>query len=387
MELKDMTLQDVESRLAELDGIRNSSEDPKEVEKLAAEVVELEARKAELKDLEERKAMAAELQENKTTETVETIEERKGETTMKDIKEFRNSKEYINAYAEYIKTGKDEEVRALLTTNVGEAGTIAVPDFVYDEVKTAWDRNEIMNLVRRESVPGNLKVQFEISGSDAVIHDEGSGAVSEETLQLGIVTMIPKNIKKWISISDEAMSLRGQAFLNYIYRELTHKIVKKAADELVGKIAALPSSATATSPSAKVQTLAPAVGTVAAAMGDLSDDAANPVVVMNKATWSAFKAAQYANGYAVDPFEGLPVRYNNSLPAYASANTNDVYAIVGDFGYGALANFPDGEGIEFKFDELTKKKEDLVEVLGKLYGVAEPVACGAFVLLKKPATL
>ena len=56
MEIKDMTLQDVESRLAELDGIRNNSEDPEEVEKLAAEVEELEARKVELADLEERKA-------------------------------------------------------------------------------------------------------------------------------------------------------------------------------------------------------------------------------------------------------------------------------------------------------------------------------------------
>ena len=387
MEIKDMTLQDVESRLAELDGIRNTSEDPEEVEKLAAEVEELEARKVELADLEERKAQAAELQENKQTEKAEKIEERKGEIEMVDIKEFRNSKEYIEAFAEATKTGNFDECRTLLTTNVGEAGTIAVPDFVYEEIKTAWDRNEIMNMVRRESVPGNMKVQFEISGSDAVIHDEGSGAVSEETLTMGIVTLIPKYIKKWISVSDEAMSLRGEAFLNYIYRELSHKIVKKAADELVAKIIALPSSATSTTPSAKAETLAPAVGTVAAAMGDLSDDAANPVVIMNKATWSKFKAAQYAASYSIDPFEGLPVRYNNSLPAYDSANTNDVYAIVGDLGYGALANFPNGEGIEFTFDQYSKKKEDFVEVLGKLYGVAEPVACAAFVLLKKPASL
>ena len=108
---------------------------------------------------------------------------------------------------------------------------------------------------------------------------------------------------------------------------------------------------------------------------------------MNKATWATFKAAQYANGYAVDPFEGLPVRYNNSLPAYSAADTNDVYMIVGDLGYGALANFPNGDAVEFKFDELTKKKEDLVEVLGRMYGIAAPVACKAFTLVKKPATL
>lgn len=385
MELKDMTLADVEARLAEIDGLVKASENEEEIRSFTEEMKELEARKVELKDLEERKEAAKEIQEGKASVT--TIEERKGEEKMKDIKEFRNSAEYINAFAEFVKTGNADECRALLTTNVGEAGTVAVPDFVYDQIKTAWDRNEILQLVPREEVPGNLQVQFEISGTDAVVHDEGSGAVAEETLVLGIVTLIPKNIKKWISVSDEVMGLRGQAFLDYILRELNHKILKKAADELVGKIAALPSSATSTTPSAGTVTAAPAVGTVAAAMGELSDDASNPIVIINKKTWSAFKAAQYAAQYAVDPFEGLTVRYNNSLPAYSDATAGQVYAIVGDLGYGALANFPNGFNPTYKVDELTQKKSDLVEILGKLFGVAEPVACKAFTLVKKPESL
>ena len=385
MELKDMTLADVEARLAEIDGLVKASENEEEIRSFTEEMKELEARKVELKDLEERKEAAKEIQEGKASVT--TIEERKGEEKMKDIKEFRNSAEYINAFAEFVKTGNADECRALLTTNVGEAGTVAVPDFVYEQIKTAWDRNEILQLVPREEVPGNLQVQFEISGTDAVVHDEGSGAVAEETLVLGIVTLIPKNIKKWISVSDEVMGLRGQAFLDYILRELNHKIMKKAADELVGKIAALPDTATETTPCAGTVTAAPAVGTVAAAMGELSDDAANPIVIINKKTWSAFKAAQYAAQYAVDPFEGLTVRYNNSLPAYADATEGQVYMIVGDLGYGALANFPNGFVPTYKVDELTQKKSDLVEILGKLFGVAEPVACKAFTLVTKPAQI
>ena len=382
-----MTLKDVEERLAEIDKTVETSQSEEEIRSLTEEMKELKVRQSELKDLEERKQAAEELNSGKATDVVEIIEERKGETNMKDIKEFRNSEEYINAFAEYLKTGKDEECRALLTTNVGEAGTIAVPDFVLDEIKTAWDRNEILQLVPRTEIPGNLQIQFEISGTDAVIHDEGSGAVAEETLTLGIVTLIPKNIKKWISVSDEVMSLRGQAFLNYIFRELNHKIFKKAADELVSKIANLPAIATATTPMAAAVTAAPAVGTVASAMGELSDDASNPTVIMNKKTWSAFKAAQYAAGYSIDPFEGLNVRYNNSLPAYADASAGDVYMIVGDLGYGALANFPDGFAVSYKVDDLTKKKEDLVEILGKMFGVAEPVACRAFTLVKKPESI
>lgn len=385
MELNEMTLNDVESRIAELDTEGKSTE---EIEAMTEELKALNERKAELADLEARKAAAQAINDGKVASSeVKVIEERKGETKIMTVKEYRNSEEYINAFAEYLKTGKDEECRALLTTNVGEAGTIAVPDFVLDEIKTAWDRNEILQLVPKTEIPGNLQIQFEISGTDAVIHDEGSGAVAEETLIPGIVTLIPKNIKKWISVSDEVMSLRGQAFLNYIFKELNHKILKKAADELVSKIANLPAIATETTPMAAAVTAAPAVGTVASAMGELSDDASNPTVIMNKKTWSAFKAAQYAAGYSIDTFEGLNVRYNNSLPAYADASAGDVYMIVGDLGYGALANFPDGFAVSYKVDDLTKKKEDLVEILGKMYGVAEPVACRAFTLVKKPESI
>ena len=61
-----------------------------------------------------------------------------------ETKEFRNSKEYINAFAEYIKTNDDKELRALITTGgyaTGNSATVEVPDMVYDIVKTAWERD------------------------------------------------------------------------------------------------------------------------------------------------------------------------------------------------------------------------------------------------------
>lgn len=302
-----------------------------------------------------------------------------------DIKELRNSQKYIDAYAEMIKTGKEEEVRALLSENAAD-GTIAVPDLVYDIVKTAWDKNEIMSLVTKTELAGNLKVNFEISGTDAVIHTEGSGSVTEEELVEGIATIIPAFVKKWIAISDEVMAMRGQAFLNYIYDELTHKIVKKMADQLVALIAALPQVATATSPDAAKITTAPAMSTVAEAIANLSDEASNPVIIMNKLTYSAFKAVQYGNNYGVDPFEGLDVKFNNTLPAYSAATAGQVYMIVGDLGQGAIANFPEGDTIRFTFDELTRKKDDLVEVLGKEYVGLGVVACKAFTLVAKPVS-
>ena len=381
-EIMTLDQEQIEARSAELAVEIEAAETNEAMDNIQAELEAIEERRAQIRiEIETRKKDIAEVIKG-SGDVVETIEERKIDTM-----EIRNSKEYIDAYAEYIKTGKDLECRKLTSTNdttPNGTGTVAVPDFVYDIVKTAWEKEGIMALVRKSYLRGNLKVQFEASGSDAAVHTEGAAAVSEETLVLGIVTLVPQSIKKWISISDEVYDLRGEEFLRYIYDELAYRIAKKAADQIVAKIQACGTVSTTTCPGVpKITQSSIAVGSVAAAMAALSDEAANPVVMMNKATWGAFKAAQYAASYAVDPFEGLPVVFNNTITAYSAATTGVTYAIVGDLGHGALANFPNGEGIDFKFDELSKKKEDLIEVLGREYVALGVVAPNAFVKIVK----
>ena len=299
-----------------------------------------------------------------------------------EIKELRNTPEYIDAYAEYIK-GNDKELRVLLSENV--SGTVAVPELVYDIVKTAWERDGIMARVRKSYLKGNLKVQFEIDGDTAYVHTEAANsAVSEENLVLGIVELVPASIKKWIAISDEVYDLRGEAFLNYIYDELTYQIARKAADTLIAKIEACGTVSTTTCPSVQVlNTNAIGVGTVAQAMAKLSGNANDPVVIMNRQTWGDFKAAQASNGYNYDPFEGLPVLFNNSIKAWSAASTGDTVAIVGDLGEGALANFPNGEEITLKFDELSKAEYDLIKIIGRQYVGLGVVAPDHFVKISK----
>ena len=354
------------------------------------DALENEAR-AIKEELESRKA--AEAKRNKIRSAVaggagEVVPEMKVEEkkTM-TIEELRNSAEYIDAYAEYIKTADDTELRNMLTTvndtTPNGTATIPVPVFVYDITKTAWEREGITSRVRKSYLKGNLKVGFEISGSAAAIHNEGASAVSAEDLVLGIVEMVPKSIKKFVQISDEALDLRGEAFLRYIYDELTYRIAKKAADELVAKIIACGTVSTTTCPGVPAIATTATLGTVAAAIANLSDEAANPVVMMNKLTWGTIKGLQANGSYAYDPFEGLPVVFNNTIKAYSAASTGDTYMIVGDLDHGALMNFPNGDGIEFKFDNLSLKKQDLVEVLGRQFVAIGVVAPDAFVKVTK----
>lgn len=296
--------------------------------------------------------------------------------------EIRNSTEYINAYAEYIKTGDPTECRALLTSNV--SGTVAVPDYVEGVVRTAWAKEGIVSRVRKSYIKGNLKVGFEISSTPAQKHVEGAGEVSEETLVLGTVTLVPASIKKWISISDEVLDLRGTAFLDYIYDELTYRIAKKAADDLVAQINACGTVSTTTCPSVpKITEATLGIGTIAKAVAALSDEANNPVIMMNKLTWGAFKAVQAANNYGYDPFEGLPVVFNNTITAYSAATTGVTYAIVGDLDQGALMNFPDGENVTLKYDDKTLMTSDLIKILGRQYVASGVVAPDAFVKVTK----
>lgn len=378
MEIKEMSIEELEERksaiVAELDN-EDADLDALE-EEMRSIKAELEERKAtESKKAEIRASVAQ--GEGVVTKEIEK-EERK---TMTEA-EIRNSKEYIDAYADYLKTEDPSECRALLTTNA--SGTVAIPDMVYDLVKTAWEREGIMSRVRKAYVKGNLKVGFEISATGAVLHTEGGDAVTEESLVLGTVNLVPTSIKKWISVSDEALDLRGEAFLQYIYDELTYQIAKKAADTVVAKIIACGTESTTTCVSVPVITATSAsVGLIASAIAELSDEAANPVVIMNKATWGAFKNAQYANKFNADPFEGLDVVFNNTLKSIDAASTGDTFAIVGDLDHGALANFPNGEGIDIKVDETTLMTSDLVRVLGREYVGIGIVAPDAFVKINK----
>ena len=373
MKINEMNKEQIEERKLAINAEIDNADEAK-LEELNKEIDQLEARAKEI-EMAETRAMLKEV----LAGAGKVVESNNGEA---DKVEVRNTDAYVNAYAEYIKTGDDRECRSLLTTNA--SGVLPVPSIVDEIVRTAWDNEEILSRVRKTYIKGNLKVAFERSATGAVEHTEGTSAPSEETLLLGIVTMIPKNIKKWITISDEAVTMGGEAFLRYIYDELTYQIVKKLAALVVNDIKSLSTEAGETAPAAAKITEAPGLNTVATAFANLSDEARNCVVIMNKLTYANFKAAQAAGNFNVDPFMGLPVLFNNSLDAYDSASANAVYAIVGDLS-GAQVNYPEGEGIVIKWDDLSLAEQDMVKVVGRQYSAHAVTASGRFCNIAKPS--
>ena len=382
-EIKDMTIEEVEVRASEIQKEVESADETR-MSELKTELDALEERKNELKQ------MATEAKE-----TREMVAEGKGdiekiESVIKEEKRMTNKEivatpEYRDAFANYIRTGDDKECRALLTENV--SGDVPVASIVYDIVKNAWEKEGIVARIKKTYVKGNLRVGFEISADGAFIHTEGqtTSSASAENLVLGTVNIVASNIKKFIYVSDEVID--STEFLTYVYDELVYQIAKKLADTVIAKIEACGTVSTNT-PSVNVgvpvvSASSITLDTIAKAIASISDQATDPVIIMNKATFASFKAVQAAGNYGYDPFEGLPVLFNNTVKAFAVASSGDTYAIVGDLGEGMIANFPNGEGIKIKLDDLSLAESDMVKIVGRQYVGVEVVGPASFAKIQK----
>lgn len=386
MNIEEMTMEQIEARKAEI-ATEIEKADEARLAELNAEIEGLEVRRQALIEIAEKEKAEKELEERKANAQAVVagagvvLSEAKEERKMENVIE---SRAYMDAYANYIKTGRADECRSLLTENA--SGDLPVPAIVSDIVATAWERDDIMSRVNRTFIKGNLKVAFEKSADGAYVHTEGTTAPTEEDLQLGIVTMVPANIKKWITISDEAVAMGGEAFLRYIYDELTYQIVKKLAAVGIADITGASASHSDVAIGVPVVKAAPSVTAIPTAAANLSDGASDICVIMNRLTEVEFIKAHAAGQFAVDPFAGLTKVYTSALPAYSSASENDTYAIVGDL-KGLQYNFPEGDNVVIKWDDLSQAEKDMVKVVGREYAAHKITKPGRFCKLTKPAAV
>ena len=304
------------------------------------------------------------------------------EPEKKSDKEVRASAEYAEAYKKYIITGDDKECRSLLTTMV--SGEVPVPELVEGIIKHAWESNTFLSHVTKTAFRGILKVPFEKSADPAYAHTEGTTGLTEEDLQLGIVSLTPGNIKKWIKISDEAIAMGGEAFVRYIYEELAQRVMEKLVDLIVAKVNAAPTSHSDVAIAIPKLTEAPSTTVVQDAADQTSEEATDICVVLNPLSIKEFRAAHAAGYFGIDPFAGVTLVKCSKLPAYSSADSNAMYGIVGDL-KAIQVNYPEGEGIVTKWDDLTYAEDDMVKVIARQYAGIGVTAPGRLVKLCKPA--
>lgn len=377
-DFKEKSNEELETRMSEI-AIELDNEGA-DLDALTEEVRAIKAEQGNRKEEAEKKAEIRAAVAAGNMPVIKTFEE--GKNDMPTNEEVRASAEYMDAFKNYILNNDDSECRALLTTNVN--GVVPVPVIVDDIIRTAWENDPILSRVRRTYLRGNVKVGFELSADGAYVHTEGTTAPTEESLTLGIVTMVPANIKKWIRISDEAVTMGGEAFLRYVYDELTYQITKKLAALVVGDITGAATTNSATAVGVPKVTQAPSVVALPTAAANLTDEATDIVVIMNRLTEVEFISAYAAGNFAVDPFAGMTKLYTSALPAYSAAAAGAVYAIVGDLS-AVQVNYPEGDSVAIKYDDLTEAEKDMVKIVGRQYAAHAITAPGRLVNVAKPS--
>lgn len=344
--------------------------------RLAAIATEVDAEDADLDALEEEaKGIRAEMEKRKAEEAKKNeIRAAVANGKGKEIKNFREEEkkmeetrktEMFDALAEYIKGDATSEQRALLTTGA-TGGTVKVSNIVDDFIWTDWDNSPLLSRIRKVYVRGNYSVGYEASATGAVKHTEGADAPAEETLTLAYINFIEQYYKKWITVSDTVLALKGEEFLRYLLDEFGHQLAVALEDAIVAEIAASSLSATVTNP---IDNTAAMAGFAA-----LSDEARNPVVIITKATYASIMNERTTAGAKIeDPFNGMEVLFNHNVTGM----------LVGDLD-GVVANFPEGEDFKFIVDRTSLAEQDMVKITGKILGDIHLVRPNGFAVVTAP---
>lgn len=373
-EIKNFNLEQVETRLSEIKTEIDNADEEK-LTALEKEIEALETRKGEIA-METRKADMQAVVEG--AGVVISQPQVKEERTLESV---RSSEEYLDAFANYIKTGKDKECRALLSDLV-EGGSVPTPTIIDDFINTAWERANLVSRVRRTSIKGTAKYPFEYSATGASVHTEGAAAPDEEALVLGTVSVEPQMLKKWITVSDEVLALKGQAFLDYIYDEIEERILELADAQIVAAIKAAPAAATTTAAGVRALSVtAIDAFTIFAAQAELVAAATNPVAIMNKSVYfNQFMSLADSAGrpiYNVVSENGRPTYFINGIEVIFDNTLTDAEVLVGDLN-GIILNLPDSKEVSFVTDPYSLAERDLVKIVGKMYAGIGVVRDGYF---------
>ena len=113
--------EEIEARKVELRSEIQNASTLEELNEKEKEVDVLNEEETQIESQEKNKTIADEMKKQESV--IKEIRKEERKMNNEKLKEVRNSKKYIDAYAEYIKTGKDEEVRTLLSENATD-GTI-----------------------------------------------------------------------------------------------------------------------------------------------------------------------------------------------------------------------------------------------------------------------
>lgn len=218
--IEEMTLKEVEERIAELDTEVRAMTEAADIDKAAEEKRELLARQKELQGLETRRQQALDL--NNGTAQGKIIEERgKG----MEGKTFAvGTKEYRNAWLANLQ-GKQVEERAAIA--LADAGAVIPEDLQDNIISKAKEYAPILSEITLLHVPGGVKFAVEGVNNAASMHAENT-AIAPASDTLVTVTLSAYEITKLIQISATVKNMSLASFETWLVDNLAEAIAMKA---------------------------------------------------------------------------------------------------------------------------------------------------------------
>ncbi len=226
MNIEDMNLEQVNTRLSELDDIVERSVKVEEIDEATVEKKELIERKAFLEDLKERKQIASDLQSGKITGTLlETHGDKRMNNDNNDMK--------LRSFMKFIKDGGYRNMSETEQRALDLSGSAAVlPTTIMNKLISSEKYSDLLHraTVITEQHAGTLQIpiasntaaSWKVENSDV----DGSSASYEATPTLTKIDLKGYELYRWARVSAAAMSRSTQEFENMLLQLLSNEVVE-----------------------------------------------------------------------------------------------------------------------------------------------------------------
>ena len=211
MEIREMQIEDIETRSAEIDA--EMEKEGADLDALKSEAEQLNARKAELREAAKAKKAEAE-QAASSTEVVKTFEERKMEKTFTP-----DSVEYRDAYLKSLMgLPMEVEERAALTSAAS-----VIPTETLNKIYGKLEENPLIGELDALHIPGYVSVPKATTVNDASWLAVAS-ASTDSADAVGYVALTAKKLIKTIEITADIQAMSIPAFQTWLVNKLAQKM-------------------------------------------------------------------------------------------------------------------------------------------------------------------
>lgn len=230
MEIKDMNLQEVEARMAEIMEKEGQTTE-EETRTLLEEMEALNARKQELADIEERQRLAEELTAGAEADKVDETEERKEERTMFGIE----TKEYRDAFMANLVGRANEEQRAILADNTNYGDGIALPVALDQAI---WDQvNEAHPILADvATLRSGMAIKVTKITPTAITKKMDSAASTEQATTGVDVVLVGADYHTYVTLSYAEAKMSQGAVEAFLVREIADAIGEALAKDVFARI-------------------------------------------------------------------------------------------------------------------------------------------------------